>query len=168
MPLSVWGVGSPSNTMLYITQCHMGQGLPLHQVASQSIQPFGHNRHGWKSGVGAAQCCAPLRGNWVPILHVTWAEAQLPTKRYLDPSSLWSQQTCTENWAGCAPFGGGAGSPSNTMWPGPRPTSTPSGILIYPTISPQYTNITDRQDRTGQSNECSLLGANSKQIKYST
>ena len=27
----------------------------------------------------------------------------------------------------CAPFwGGGAGSPSNTMWPGPRPTSVPN------------------------------------------
>jgi len=28
----------------------------------------------------------------------------------------------------------GAGSPSNTMWPGPRPTSLPSGILIHPTV----------------------------------
>jgi len=26
---------------------------------------------------------------------------------------------------------GGAGSPSNTMWPGPRPTSVPNGILIH-------------------------------------
>jgi len=46
-----------------------------------------------------------------------------------------------------------AGSPSNTMWPGPRPTSLPSGILIHPTVWPQYTNyVTDRQkgetDRT--------------------
>jgi len=51
---------------------------------------------------------------------------------------------------GYAPLGGGAGSPSNTMWPGPRPTSTPSFILINPTIWPQYTNVTNRQDRTGQ------------------
>jgi len=29
----------------------------------------------------------------------------------------------------CAPFVGAAGSPSNTMWPGPRYTSVPSGIL---------------------------------------
>jgi len=28
-------------------------------------------------------------------------------------------------------FVGGAGSPSNTMSPGPRPTSVPSGILIH-------------------------------------
>ena len=29
---------------------------------------------------------------------------------------------------------GGAGSPSNTMWPGPRPTSIQSGILIHPAV----------------------------------
>jgi len=34
------------------------------------------------------------------------------------------------------------------MWPGPRPISVPSFILIHPTIWLQYTNITDRQ--TGQ------------------
>jgi len=40
----------------------------------------------------------------------------------------------------CAPFfGGGAGSPSNTMCPGPRPTSVPSGILNYPAVWPQQT-----------------------------
>jgi len=32
---------------------------------------------------------------------------------------------------GCAPFEG-AGSPSNTMWMGPRPTSMPGFILIHP------------------------------------
>jgi len=45
-------------------------------------------------------------------------------------------------------------SPSNTMSPGPKPTSTPNGILIHRTVWPQYTNVTDRQidrtDRTGQ------------------
>jgi len=35
--------------------------------------------------------------------------------------------------------------PSNTLSPGSRPTSVPSGILIHPTIWPQYTNVTDRQ-----------------------
>jgi len=50
-----------------------------------------------------------------------------------------------------SPFrGGGAGSPPNTMWPGPRPTCTPSFMLIHPTVWPQYTNSlqTDRHDRT--------------------
>jgi len=33
--------------------------------------------------------------------------------------AIWPQQIWTENWGLC-PFGrGGAGSPSNTMWPGP-------------------------------------------------
>ena len=49
---------------------------------------------------------------------------------------------------GCyASFRGGAGSPSNTMWPGPRPISVPGGNLSHPTVWPQYTNVTDRQER---------------------
>jgi len=43
---------------------------------------------------------------------------------------------------------GGAGSPSNMMWPGPRRTCMPSVITIHPTVWPQCTNVTDRQ--TGQ------------------
>ena len=47
----------------------------------------------------------------------------------------------------CAPFSGegGAGSPSNIMPLWTRPISVPSGILIHPTVWPQYTNVTDRQ-----------------------
>jgi len=46
------------------------------------------------------------------------------------------------------PWGrGGSWAPSNTMSPGMRPTSVPSGILIHPAVCPQYTNVTDRQDR---------------------
>ena len=41
----------------------------------------------------------------------------------------------------------GAVAPSNTMWSGPRPTCIPSGILIHPIVWPQYTNVTDRQER---------------------
>jgi len=37
-------------------------------------------------------------------------------------------------WGGAAV---GAGSPSNTMWPGPRPTSLPTGIFIHPAVWPQ-------------------------------
>jgi len=49
----------------------------------------------------------------------------------------------------CAPFRvERAGSPSNTMSPGPKPTSVPSGILVHPTVWPQYTNVTD--GKTGQ------------------
>jgi len=72
----------------HLTQCHLRWGLSPYRVASQSIQPFGHNRYGPKIG-------------------------------------------------GLCPFGrGGAGSPSHTMWPGPRPTCMPSFILIHPTVWP--------------------------------
>ena len=37
------------------------------------------------------------------------------------------------------PFQGGAGSPSNTMWPWLRPTSVPSALLIHPAVWPQQT-----------------------------
>jgi len=30
----------------HLTQCRLGRGLSPYQVASWSIQPFGHNRHG--------------------------------------------------------------------------------------------------------------------------
>ena len=35
------GAGSPLGP--HLTQCYLGRGLPLYQVASSSIQPFGHN-----------------------------------------------------------------------------------------------------------------------------
>jgi len=34
----------------HLTQCHLGRGLPPYQVASWSIQPFGHNI--WPKSVG--------------------------------------------------------------------------------------------------------------------
>ena len=48
----------------HLTQCGLGWGLPPYQVASWSIQPFGHNRHGPKIGD-----CAPFfgGGSWVSI-----------------------------------------------------------------------------------------------------
>ena len=67
----------------HLIQSGLDRGLPPYQVASMSIQPFGHNRHGPK--IGGMLC----------------------------------------------PFLGGAGSPCNTMWLGPRPTPVASGILIH-------------------------------------
>jgi len=43
---------------------------------------------------------------------------------------------------------GGAGSASNTMSLGPRPTSVPTGILIHETVWPQYTRVTDDRRQT--------------------
>jgi len=54
------------------------------------------------------------------------------------PIPSFSDPTYSSGDICCAPFrGGGAGSPCNTMWPGLRPTSMPSGILIHPTVWPQ-------------------------------
>jgi len=43
---------------------------------------------------------------------------------------------------------GGAGILSNTMSPGPRPTSTPSGILIHPTVG--HNTPTLQTEQTGE------------------
>jgi len=40
---------------------------------------------------------------------------------------------------GYVPFERGAGFSCNTLWPGPRPTFVPSGILIHPAVWPQQT-----------------------------
>jgi len=49
---------------------------------------------------------------------------------------------------GCPFGGGGAGFPSNRMWPGPWPTCMPSFTLIHLTVWPLYTNVTESSDRT--------------------
>jgi len=41
----------------------------------------------------------------------------------------WATIDRAKKWGLLCPFGG-AGCPSNTIWPGPRHTSVPSGILI--------------------------------------
>jgi len=75
---------------------------------------------------------------------ITWAEAYLRTKWNLDPSLIF--QPFGHNRHGLkiaggllSPFFGGHGCPSKTMWPGPRPTAIPSGILIHPAVWPQQT-----------------------------
>jgi len=69
-------------------------------------------------------------------LHLTQsplAEAYLHTKWHLDaPSLLVTIEMGRKVGRGSAPsLGRGAGSPSSTMWPGRRPTSMPSAILIH-------------------------------------
>jgi len=82
--------------------------------------------------------------------HLTQSPGSRPSSIPSDSlihAAIWLKQIWAENW-GAIPFGGGgAGSPSNTMWPGPRPTCMPSFILIRPTTWPQCTNVTDRTDR---------------------
>ena len=67
----------------HLTQCGLGRGLPLYQVASCSIQPFGHNRHGPKIG----GCPFWGRGAVSPSNSVAGVEAYLCAKFHLDPSN---------------------------------------------------------------------------------
>ena len=78
----LWGELGP-----HLTQCGLGRGLPLYQVTSWSIQPFGHSRHGPK--IGEVEGLCPFgEGSWVPIWHnVARAEAYLRDKFHLDPSN---------------------------------------------------------------------------------
>ena len=92
------------------------------------MQPFGRNGYGPKIGG-----CAPLgEGELGPRLtHGLWAEAYPATTWHIDASSRWPQWS----WAEKHLFGEGEWGPlSNTKSPGPRPTSIPSGILIYAAI----------------------------------
>ena len=56
-----------------LIQCGLGRGLLPYHVASSSIQPFGHNKHGPKTG----WCCALC----------FWATAYFDIKWHLGPSS---------------------------------------------------------------------------------
>jgi len=71
--------------------------------------------------------------------------------------AIWPQQTWAENWGLCPFRGGEPGYPSNTMWPGPRSTSTPSFVLIRPTVWPQYANVTDRTGQTDRQRSYSMM-----------
>ena len=71
---------------------------------------------------------------------VSWADAYLRTKWHLDPSSRLVTADIGHKMEGLCPFGeGAAASPSNTMWPGPRPTFLSSFILISLAFWPQST-----------------------------
>jgi len=117
---------------------------PRQELSSCSDgQPFGHNRHGPKSGwrwgpfLGGA-------GSPSNTMSPGRAVVYFRTKWHLDPSSHLATTDTSRKFGGCAPFSGGAGSPCNIMSLGPRPTSIPSCTLIHPTVWPQYTNVTDR------------------------
>jgi len=105
--------------------------------SSRDGRPFGHNRHGPKIG-----------GNCTPFgeelgLHQRQcgpAEAYLHTKWHLDPSSRLATIDGPKSGGGLlCPLFGGSWSQSNTMSPGPRPTSLPSGVLVHPAVWPQQT-----------------------------
>jgi len=105
-------------------------------------------------------CCAPpFWGRGAGSPSVTMPARPRPTWYQVASLSMKSfgHNRHEPKIGGAVPPFGGAGSPSNTMWPGSRPTSVPSFVLIHPTVWSQYTNVTDRQtdrltdwtDRTG-------------------
>jgi len=73
---------------LHLPQCGQGRGLPLYQVASWFIQPFGHNRHGRKLGV----LCPLFEGSRVPVYHsVAGAETYSTLSFILIHPTVWPQ-----------------------------------------------------------------------------
>ena len=116
----------------------------------QSMQPFGHNRHGPK--IGGSVLFFGEGGAGLPYnTMLLWSRPTFIPSGILIHRAICPQQTWTENWGLCLFEGGGPRSPSNTMWPGRRPTCVPSFIFIRPTVWPQYTNVTDmtgHRDRT--------------------
>jgi len=99
-----------------LLQCGLGRGLLPHQVASSSIQPFGHNRHGPKIGWGGYALSSG--GSWVPMEHkVTWAEAYLHTKWHHSPSYRLATTDTGRKLGVCAPLGEGEPGPNLAQCP---------------------------------------------------
>ena len=67
---------------------------------------------------------------------MAWTEAHIHAKCHLDPSSRLATIDMCRKLGAPHPFGEGAGSPSNTKSPGPRPTSIPSGIDAFSCFEP--------------------------------
>jgi len=127
----------------HLTQCGLGQGLSPYQVVFWSIQTtidMGRKLDG---------CYAPFVGEGGELgPHVTQCGLGWGLPPYQMASYTDADNACTHKFWNCGaavPLSiGEAESPSNTMWPGPRPTCMPSFILIHPVIWPQYTNVTNR------------------------
>jgi len=95
----------------HLTQHGLRRGLSPYQVASSSIQPFNHDRHGPK-----IRGCTPFSGGagspstqCGPGPRLT----SVPSGIFIHPA-VWPQQTWTENWGLC-PVGGRGLSPHLTQ-----------------------------------------------------
>jgi len=122
----------------------------------------------WRHVHVQAQCCyISLNGNcetvspaWVPVWSWIYMMQLRTLGKCTNQLKIFAQRELSSSWddrlatidvsqkVGAAVplfWWGRAGSPSNTIWPGLRPSSIPSFILIHPAVSPQYINVTDRQ-----------------------
>jgi len=126
---------------LRLTRCGLGRGLLPYRVASESIQPFCHNRHGPKIGRGALP---PFSGGWLGP-HLTQSTGLRPTSIPSDMliyQAIWPQQIRAENWGAVPLWRGGLTQCGQSRGLRARQVSS------CPTVWPQYTNVTDRTDRT--------------------
>jgi len=95
----------------------------------------------------------PFRGGESCSLHLTQSRLGRVLPPYQVASCkihpvIWPQQIWAENW-GLRPFGGvGAGSPCNTIWPGPRPTCMPCRFHLDPSNHLATIHQRHRRDRT--------------------
>ena len=98
---------------------------PSSRLATSDMgQKLGAEPPGVELGLHLTQCC-PGRNL------LSCQEASCPIRPFShNKHGRKSERQC--------PFlGGGTGSPSNTMSPGPRSAIVPSGILIHPAVWPQ-------------------------------
>ena len=113
--------------------------------SSWHLRPFSRNRHGRKFEVGE------LGGG----PHLTYAHTIPPGPMPIAPYQVASSsiKPFGQIWpkiGRLCPLLGGGRSPSNTMWPAPRPTCMPSGncgILIPPTVCHNRPTSQTGQDR---------------------
>ena len=148
----------------HLTESRLGRGLDPCQVASNPFSRLTTIDMGRKLGGG---CAPFLGGPGSPSNTKSpgLRPTSIPSGILIHPA-VWPQRTWAENWGlseayrrikwytnafrclatidmgrkwGAVPLvgEGGARSPSNTMSPGPRPTSLPSGILIHLPVWPQ-------------------------------
>jgi len=118
------GAGSPCNTI-----CPGPR--PIFVPSGILSHPAVWPQQTWAENWGLC----PLEG--VELGPVACAEDYLHTKWYLDASSRLATTDISQKLGAVPLFGGGARSPSSTMWPAPRPTFIPSGISIHPAVWPQ-------------------------------
>ena len=143
------GLCSFCGSCTHLTQCGLCQNLALYQVASWSIQPFGHNKHGPKICGGSA----PFLGRGAGSLSntVAWDEAYLDTKWHLDPSLHLAATDIGRKLGGSAPLGEGELGPHLTQcgqgWGLPACQVSSWSVQPFGHNTPTSQTWQDRQDR---------------------
>jgi len=148
--------------LLIYLKCGLGRGLPPYQVAFWSIQPrLATTDMGRKLGAAVrlflgGGAGSPSNKMWTGPRPTYEVASMQSFGHYRHGPRLIRTKATTASInfeSGAAvPLSVGSWYPCNTMWPEPRPTSIPSGIIIHPSIQPFGHNTstlqTDRQRRT--------------------